>query len=206
MVKIVSTAVTMLLFIMFTAVGTAQNSTENLWSDISEELISFTGERNIIPQNYRTLELDVLEMKNELNSAPSEKVVQVNESGKIISLPLPNGEFINFKFVESLVMEDELANKYPDIKTYLGQGIDQTTASARFDITPTGFHAIIFTLDGTVYIDPYGSGDNKYYISYYKKDFINSLDALILGLSKMHYVGYTEGVYDLKSAIIKSLN
>ena len=39
-----------------------------------------------------------------------------------------------------------------------------------------------------------------------KKDFINSLDALILGLSKMHYVGYTEGVYDLKSAIIKSLN
>ena len=169
MIKIVSTAVTILLFIMFTAVSTAQNSTENLWSDISEELISFTGERNIIPQNYRTLELDVLEMKDELNSAPSEKIIQVNESGKIISLPLPNGEFISFKFVESLVMEDELANKYPDIKTYLGQGIDQNTASARFDITPTGFHAIIFTLDGTVYIDPYSSGDNKYYISYYKK-------------------------------------
>jgi len=112
MIKIVSTTVTMLLFIMFTAVGTAQNSKENLWSDISEELISFTGERNIIPQNYRTLELDVLEMKDELNSAPSEKIIQVNESGKIISLPLPNGEFINFKFVESLVMEDELANFY----------------------------------------------------------------------------------------------
>jgi len=187
MIKIVSTAVTILLFIMFTAVSTAQNSTENLWSDISEELISFTGGRNIIPQNYRTLELDVLEMKDELNSAPSEKVVQVNESGKIISLPLPNGEFINFKFVESLVMEDELANKYPDIKTYLGQGIDQTTASVRFDITPAGFHAIIFTLGGTVYIDPYSRGDNKYYISYYKKDFITSratinLSCTVLGL------------------------
>ncbi len=187
MIKIVSTVVTMLLFIMLAAVGTAQNSTEHLWSDIPEELISFTGERNIIPQNYRTLELDVLEMKDELNSAPSEKVVQVNESGKIISLPLPNGEFIIFKFVESLVMEDELANKYPDIKTYLGQGIDQTTASARFDITPTGFHAIIFTLDGTVYIDPYSSGDNKYYISYYKKDFITNrgtinLSCTVLGL------------------------
>jgi len=187
MIKIVSTTVTMLLFIMFTAVGTAQNSKENLWSDISEELISFTGERNIIPQNYRTLELDVLEMKDELNSAPSEKIIQVNESGKIISLPLPNGEFINFKFVESLVMEDELANNYPDIRTYLGQGIDQTNASARFDITPTGFHAIIFTLEGTVYIDPYSSGDNKYHISYYKKDFFTNrgtinLSCTVLGL------------------------
>ncbi len=126
-------------------------------------------------------------MKDELNSAPSEKIIQVYESEKIISLPLPNGEFINFKFVESLVMEDELANKYPDLRTYLGQGIDQTNASARFDITPTGIHSIIFTLDGTVYIDPYSSGDNKYYISYYKKDFIHkrepiNLPCTVLGL------------------------
>ncbi len=187
MIKIVSTTVTLLLFLIFTASGTAQNSTENLWSDISEELISFNGERNIIPQNYRTLELDVLEMKNELNSAPSEKIIQVIESGKIISLPLPNGEYINFKFVESLVMEDELANKYPDLRTYLGQGIDQTTASARFDITPVGFHAIIFNIEGTVYIDPYSNGDNKYYISYYKKDFITkgeniNISCTVLGL------------------------
>ena len=187
MIKIVSTIVTLSLFTMFTVVSTAQNSTENLWSDISEDLISTTGERNIIPKNYRTLELDVLEMKNELSGAPSEKIIQVNESGKIISLPLPNGEFINFKFVESLVMEDELANKFPEIRTYLGQGIDQTTASARFDITPKGFHAIIFTMRGTVYIDPYSSGDDKYYISYYKKDFITSretidLSCTVLGL------------------------
>jgi hypothetical protein len=186
MVKIVSSAATFLLFIIFSLVSKAQNSTENLWSDISEDLISITGERNIIPQNYRTLELDVLEIKNELNGAPSEKIIQVNESGKIISLPLPNGEFIDFKFVESLVMEDELANKYPDIRTYLGQGIDQTNSSARFDMTPVGFHAIIFTIDGTVYIDPYSSGDNKYYISYYKKDFIKrgtiNLSCTVLGL------------------------
>ncbi len=37
MVRIVSTVVTLSLFIMFTVVGTAQVSTENLWSDISED-------------------------------------------------------------------------------------------------------------------------------------------------------------------------
>jgi len=187
MLKIVSIAVTLLLFILFNAVSTAQNSTENLWSDIPEELISYAGERNIIPQDYRTLELDVLEMKNELSSAPSEKIIRVNESGKIISLPLPNGEFIKIRFVESLVMEDELADKYPEIRTYLGQGIDRTNVSARFDITPAGFHAIIFTTDGTVYIDPYSSGDSRYYISYYKKDFTNKRETInstcnVLGL------------------------
>ncbi len=117
-------------------------------------------------------------MQSALSKAPSEKTIKVINSTTIIALPLPNGEFTRFKFVESLVMEEELANKYPEIKTYLGQGIDNATASARFDITPAGFHAIIFSVNGTVYIDPYSMGDNQNYISYYKKDFEPSEDQL----------------------------
>lgn len=165
----------------------AQNSSEELWSDIQEATIQTAGERYIIPQSYRTLELDFQAMQSALSNAPSEKTVKVINSTTIIALPLPNGEFTRFKFVESLVMEEELANKYPGIKTYLGQGIDDATASARFDITPVGFHAIIFSVNGTVYIDPYSMGDNQHYISYYKKDFVPSEDQLsasceVLGL------------------------
>ncbi|NNG26715.1 MAG: hypothetical protein HKM87_04270, partial [Ignavibacteriaceae bacterium] len=165
----------------------AQSTSEDLWNDIQEATIQTTGERYIIPQSYRTLELDFQAMQSDLSEAPSEKTVNVNNSTTTIALPLPNGEFTRFKFVESLVMEDELANKFPEIKTYLGQGIDDATASARFDITPTGFHAIIFSINGTVYIDPYSMGDNLHYISYYKKDFIPSQKQLnasceVLGL------------------------
>ncbi|MCH7516136.1 MAG: T9SS type A sorting domain-containing protein, partial [Bacteroidetes bacterium] len=44
-----------------------------------------------------------------------------------------------------------------------------------------------FTLDGTVYTNPYRRIDNRYYISYYKKDFITnretiSLSCTVLGL------------------------
>jgi len=168
----------------------AQNSSEELWNDIQEATIQTAGERYIIPQSYRTLELDFQAMRSALSEAPSEKTVKVINSTTSISLPLPNGEFTRFKFVESLVMEEELASKYPGIKTYLGQGIDDATASARFDFTPAGFHAIIFSVNGTVYIDPYSMRDNQHYISYYKKDFVPSEDQLnasceVLGLESV---------------------
>jgi hypothetical protein len=138
---------------------------------VQEELITTTGDRLIIPDVYRTLQLDVAGIKTFLQTAPAEDLVSVNQSSFIINLPMPNGEFTGFNMVESPVMADELANKYPDIKTYLGQGINDRTATLRFDLTQHGFHAMILSVNGTIYIDPYSKGDTEYYISYFKKDF-----------------------------------
>lgn len=167
-----------LTIILFFNLSFAQSLSEDLWDDIQEEEIQTAGERYIIPKEYRTLKLDFQELKDELANAPSEENVKVSNSTAMIDLPLPNGEFARFKFVESFVMEEGLADRYPGIRTYLGQGIDDATASARFDFTPSGFHAIIFSVDGTVYIDPYSMGDTQYYISYYKSEFPPSLDQL----------------------------
>jgi len=161
--------VTILVF-MFTATTFAQNSSEYLWTDIEEGAIVASGDRVIIPTTYRTLKLDFSNMKTFLQSAPDEDLVSVNQSSFIINLPLPNGEFKAFRMVYSPVMADELAAKYPNIKTYLGQGIDDRTASVRFDITQHGFHAMILSVQGSVFIDPYSKGDTEYYISYYKKN------------------------------------
>ncbi|GBD88389.1 ser-Thr-rich glycosyl-phosphatidyl-inositol-anchored membrane family protein [bacterium BMS3Abin03] len=158
------------VFFLSTGILFAQNSSEFLWNNVQEESIITNGERFIIPESYRTLQLDFNGMGTFLRSAPEENIIPVSQSSFIISLPMPNGEFSKFKMVESPVMAEELAAKYPNIKTFLGQGTDDGTASVRFDVTPLGFHAMILSARGTVFIDPYSLGDTEYYISYYTRD------------------------------------
>lgn len=154
-----------------TSVLSAQSNFADLWNDISETSITTTGDRYIIPESYRTMELELQELSIVLSQVPQEKFTKVKDSKFLLSLPLPDNTFETFAIVESPVMAEELASRYPQIKTYLGQGTFDRRSRVRFDITPAGFHAIIFTTNGTIYIDPYSQGDIKYYISYYKKDY-----------------------------------
>ena len=142
---------------------------DELWSDIDGS--SLAGERLIVPDAYRTLRLDKTAMQVLLMQAPLESQVRTADSFLIVSLPLPNGRFSRFRFVESPIMEDPLQAQYPEIRTYLGQGIDEPGAVTRFDLTPQGFHGMILMQDGSVFIDPYAKGDTDNYISYYKRDF-----------------------------------
>ena len=84
---------------------------------------------------------------------------------------MPDGTFARFAISDSPIMEAELAAKFPGIKTYSGQGIDDPTATIRFDVTPSGFHAMVIAAGGTTYIDPFSRGDVSHYISYDKRDY-----------------------------------
>jgi hypothetical protein len=147
----------------------AQNS--SYWNDISLSDVQTSGERAIIPERYRTLTLNVNEIRNVLYTSPQESNVHPQNSGTILYLPLPYGGFGRFRIVDSPVMEKGLADKYPEIKTYLGQGIDDPYASVRLDLTPQGFHAMVMTVSDMIFIDPYAKGDTYNYISYFKRDF-----------------------------------
>lgn len=157
--------------LIFTLLLSLGANAATYWNDVSEASIQTTGERVIKPIKFRTLNLNSTDLKPLLQSAPLEKNVHPKNSNSVISLPMPDGTFLRFKFVESPVMEEGLAVQFPDIKTYMGQGIDDPYSSVRFDMTPLGFHAMIFSARGTVFIDPYAKGDNMNYISYFKADF-----------------------------------
>ena len=147
-------------------------SNENeLWRDIDESLLVSSDERQIVPDSYRTLRLNKDTLQTLLTQAPLESKVRAADSELVISLPLPDGRFSRFRFVESPIMEDALQAQYPDIRTYLGQGIDEPSAIVRFDFTPKGFHAMILSAGDSVFIDPYSKNDTDNYISYNKSDF-----------------------------------
>jgi hypothetical protein len=155
-----------------------QTSSNEFWQDVNETSISNNLERQIIPNKYRVLKLDIIGIQNFLTTLPNEENARLNLSKAILSLPLPNGQFVKFSVIGSPIMEQELADKYPEIKTYRGQSIEDKTASVRFDVTPNGFHAMILSAGGTIYIDPYSAGNIENYISYYKKDFsVNDTEA-----------------------------
>ncbi len=96
----------------------------------------------------------------------------------VVWFPRPDGSFERFYVVESPIMTPDFAAARPDIKTYMGWGIDDPYATTRFDKTPEGFHAQVFTLDGAWYVDPYTKGDSTFYTSYFKRDYVK-LDAPI---------------------------
>ena len=71
-----------------------------------------------------------------------------------IDLPMPDGSMASFSIVESPIMEAGLAEQYPDIKTYKVYGIDDPIASGRVDINSQGFHAMLQTSQGRIFLDP----------------------------------------------------
>jgi len=165
-----------LLFTLILAiqVGFAQTSSESLWNNVDEAQIVTVGERHIVPQLYRTIKLDFNGMKNFLSEAPLEFSDETRSKLVVLYLPMPDGSQQRFSIVESPIMAPELASKYPEIRTYIGKGIDDPYASVRFDFTIFGFHAMILSPEGNVFIDPYSLGDTQNYLSYYTRDYLNT--------------------------------
>ena len=144
------------------------------WSEVN--LRSDDGNPTIQPAKYRTVGLDIDAIRQVLDSAPHENDVSARNSSAVIELPMPDGTMETFSFVNSPVMAPGLAEKYPEIQVYLGQGVENPTYIVRFDLTPQGFHAMILNSGSTVYIDPYTIGDLTKYISYTKASFYETTD------------------------------
>ena len=125
----------------------------------------------LMPDRYQLLQLDGADMAARLGGAPAE-----GSAGKsvapVIELPLPDGGILRVAVEVSPVMAPALAEQYPQIRTYRAHGVDDPAISGRLDLTPRGFHGLLDTPDGTLFIDPREDADGgRYYISYYKRDY-----------------------------------
>ena len=88
---------------------------------------------------YKVFTLNLSVLITQLSMAPMDSAT---DSSVIVSFPNPDGGLDNYKIFEVAIMEQALANNYPNIKSYIGKGMNDKTQSIRFSITPLGFDAV----------------------------------------------------------------
>ncbi len=150
-----------------------------VWSDIDETLLPRMGKRLVIPDVYRTVQLDADNLRSQLADAPLEFSAEASRQQAIITLPMPDGSTQQYRIVESPIMQPGLQAKFPDFKTYVGQGVEDEMAHIRLGWTAHGFHATIWSVAETVYIDPYAGGNTQHYVVYNRSDYSRRADDFV---------------------------
>ncbi|WP_372768218.1 reprolysin-like metallopeptidase [Lutibacter sp.] len=148
----------------------AQNSDE-LWTKKTdfEKTASKKLIRKSLPKKFEIYQLNVNQLKSRLNNAPKRKG-NLEKSNTVISFPNENGKLEKYRIFEASVMEENLQKQYPDIRSYVGKGIDNPGSAIRFSVSPFGLHAMFLgNAEGSVYIDPY-TENNDSYIFYSSKN------------------------------------
>lgn len=152
-----------LLAISFTATFA---QTGNYWTAIPNSSISPSSfEKTYKPASYKAFRLDMQEIKKDLSAAPKQGTIEVSASPVIINLPAADGTIESYRVVESPVMEQGLADKFPMIKTYLGSGITHPGSTIRFDVSPKGFNAsVLSAYRQTIYINSVDEVNNYHIV------------------------------------------
>jgi hypothetical protein len=121
---------------------------EQVWQEVPE------AEARGLDSYPRQYQVDSLALR-----AILQRVTEVVGPGSVqtIRLPMPDGSLADFEIYESPIMQDKLAQRFPGTKTYKVYGIDDPIASGRLDITSRGFHAMLHTSQGRLFIDPHTS-------------------------------------------------
>ncbi len=148
---------------------------QSIWKDVvspNEENIKSTR-----LTDFRVLQLDKNTLVQQLQKAPLEFTQESQKSLVEISLPLANGENQRFRIVESTILEPKLAARYPHLKTYTAQGIDDPTIMGRLQYNGETFGGYLLTQDGVCVIDPVEKKNaNTNYLSYYKHKRIQKVE------------------------------
>lgn len=133
------------------------------------EQVNTLSPRYIVPNTFKTFEVNHNQLFAELQLAPLE--TGTSQLIKTIQLPMPDGDLKTYRVFESPIFEPALAVKFPAIKTYSVVDPELESNRGRIDISPYGFHAVIRSNEGMVYIDPYSHQNTTHVISYYRKNY-----------------------------------
>jgi len=163
-------ALTALSLLLLSSASAAQepDSGPPLWSMVALRSQSLGPATAGLPKEYALFGLDAEALERSVARAPMEFVIR-SAPAPMIELPTPDGGLARFLFEESPMLSAELSREHPEIHSYRAQGVDDPTLTARFDLTSSGFHAIVFSPNEVSLVDPF-PGRSGLYMAYRKGD------------------------------------
>lgn len=160
--------------------------TAHFWTSSSRLAGKAIAENKTTIRNPQIFELNIEGLKNALKKAPT-KVAFGEKSETIITFPNADGVFENFKVQEQSNFEPALAAKYPEIKSYMGQSLENPSNTIYFSVSPLGLSSMeIFGDRSASFIEPY-TKDNSTYVVYKKsdkKDNLNKFECTVLDVAQ----------------------
>jgi chitodextrinase len=134
--------------------------------------VTFANKQSIV--NPRLFQLDVNQLQQSLTSAPK-RFASNAQSNVLVSFPNAQGQLEQFRVKESTNMDAALAARYPNIKSYIGQGVNTPTSTIYFSLSPLGLQTMVIKADQSAeFIEPYTTDLNTYAV-YRKSDKAASL-------------------------------
>lgn len=174
----------MIGMLLITGISFAQ--TDRLWSEGTQKTSSEIFENKTNINDPKIYKLDFNGLKNALARAPK-RLAAGEKSEIIISFPNSEGRMENFKVRENSNFEPELAAKYPDIKSYVGEGLENSNSTIYFSISPLGLSSMeIYGDKSAVFIEPY-TKDLSSYVVYKKsdkKDNLNKFECTVIDVAQ----------------------
>ncbi|MDH6253722.1 hypothetical protein M2347_003449 [Chryseobacterium sp. H1D6B] len=170
--------------LFITGISFAQ--TDRLWTASSQKATSSVFENKSGINNPRIYNLDINGLKNVLSKAPK-RLAAGEKSQIIISFPNSEGNMENFKVKENSNFDPQLAARYPDIKSYVGEGLGDSSSTVYFSISPLGLSSMeIYGDKSAVFIEPY-TKDLSSYVVYKKsdkKDDLNKFECTVIDVAQ----------------------
>ncbi|TYA52278.1 immunoglobulin-like domain-containing protein [Formosa maritima] len=159
---------TLLLFFLLST-GFVFSQNKSFWQKQTvKSNATIKASKQKLPQK-QVYSLNIEALKQALVTAPKRES-SLGRSQVIISFPNSEGEFERFSIKEASVMHPDLETRYPGIKSYAGQGVDDPSARIRFSISPLGLETMRLSANKpATFIEPL-TDDLQQYTVYKRAD------------------------------------
>lgn len=158
---------------------------QDFWTPVDATQIQLRSEssRQITPRHFKSFSLDKESLVIYLQNAPIESKEVLKNPQFTLSLPNNEGGLDEFVVWSSPIMEEDLAAKHPEIKSYKGYKKNDRSVNMRMTITPYSFYGAIRSTDNMIYIDQYSTERSNIFMAYDTDDYTDEtlLNRVICG-------------------------